>query len=32
LDAIPVAYAVRWLELGDGVARPGWIDLVTGHA
>jgi hypothetical protein len=32
VDAIPVAYAVRWLELGDGVARAGWIDLVTGHA
>jgi hypothetical protein len=31
LDATPVAYAVRWLELGDGVARPGWIDLVTGR-
>jgi hypothetical protein len=28
-DAIPVAYAVRWLELGDGTARPAWIDLVT---
>jgi hypothetical protein len=24
-----VAYALRWLELGDGVARPRWIDLVT---
>jgi len=24
-----VAYALRWLELGDGDARPGWIDLVT---
>ena len=24
-----VAYALRWLELGDGQARPGWIDLVT---
>ncbi|MEA2619712.1 MAG: hypothetical protein QOC97_485 [Chloroflexota bacterium] len=30
LDATPVAYAGRWLELGDGVARPGWIVLVTG--
>jgi hypothetical protein len=29
LDPISVAYAVRWLELGDGVSRPGWIDLVT---
>src|SRR5262245_9245277 len=26
LDVSPVrvAYAIRWLELGDGVARPGW--------
>lgn len=24
-----VAYALRWLELGDGVARPRWIELVT---
>jgi len=30
--ASAVAYAVRWFELGDGVARPGWIELVTGHA
>jgi hypothetical protein len=27
-----VAYAVRWLELGDGVERPGWTSLVTGRA
>ena len=26
-----VAYAVRWLELGDGIARPGWTRLVTGR-
>lgn len=26
------AYAVRWLELGDGVARAGWIELVTESA
>jgi hypothetical protein len=27
-----VAYAIRWLELGDGVGRPGWTNLVTGRA
>jgi len=27
-----VAYAVRWLELGDGVPRPAWTSLVTGSA
>ena len=27
-----IAYAVRWLELGDGVPRPGWTSLVTGRA
>jgi hypothetical protein len=27
--ALRVAYALRWLELGDGVARPRWIELVT---
>jgi len=27
-----VAYAVRWLELGDGLRRPAWIDLVVGRA
>ena len=27
-----VAYAVRWLELGDGRSRPGWSELVTGRA
>jgi hypothetical protein len=29
LRPLRVAYAVRWLELGDGVARAGWIELVT---
>ena len=24
-----VAYALRWLELGDGVARRGWTELVA---
>jgi hypothetical protein len=27
-----VAYAVRWLELGDGQSRPGWSELVTERA
>jgi len=27
-----IAYAVRWLELGDGRSRPGWSELVTGLA
>ena len=26
-----VAYAIRWLELGDGVQRPPWTSLVAGH-
>jgi hypothetical protein len=26
---VRIAYAVRWLELGDGVLRPGWTSLVT---
>jgi hypothetical protein len=29
---IRAAYAVRWLELGDRVARPGWTELVTDPA
>ena len=31
LDRGPVcaAYAIRWLELGDGVRRPGWTSLVA---
>ena len=29
MRAVRVAYALRWLELGDGVPRLGWIDLVT---
>ena len=32
IRAARVAYAVRWLELGDGRARPAWSDLVTGRA
>ncbi|HEV8403467.1 MAG TPA: hypothetical protein VGQ31_10580 [Candidatus Limnocylindrales bacterium] len=26
-----VAYAIRWLELGDGVRRPPWTRLVAGR-
>jgi hypothetical protein len=25
LGPVTVAYAIRWLELGDGVARPTWL-------
>jgi hypothetical protein len=31
-SAARVAYAVRWLELGDGRSRPGWSELVTERA
>ena len=31
LRALRVAYALRWLELGDGVLRRGWTGLVTGR-
>ena len=27
---VPVAYALRWLELGDGRARPAWSAIVAG--
>jgi hypothetical protein len=30
-DRLRVAYAVRWLELGDGRPRPPWTSLVTGR-
>lgn len=26
-----LAYAIRWLELGDGELRPGWMPIVRGH-
>ncbi len=26
-----VAYAIRWLELGDGIKRPPWTSLVAGR-
>ncbi len=28
---VRLAYALRWLELGDGLARPAWSDLLTGR-
>jgi len=28
---VRIAYAVRWLELGDGRSRSSWSDLVTGR-
>jgi hypothetical protein len=28
-SAVRVAYALRWLELGDGHPRPGWPDLLA---
>ncbi len=31
LRALRVAYALRWLELGDGVLRRGWTRLVAGR-
>lgn len=31
LPALRVAYALRWLELADGVMRPGWTSLVAGR-
>ena len=31
MRAVRVAYALRWLELGDGVLRWGWTGLVTGR-
>jgi hypothetical protein len=27
---VRVAYAIRWLELGDGRARPAWASFVAG--
>ena len=30
-EAVRIAYALRWLELGDGVTREGWTSLVTGR-
>jgi hypothetical protein len=31
MRAVRVAYALRWLELGDGILRLGWIGLATGR-
>jgi len=32
LDPLEAAYAVRWLELSDGVALPPWATFVGGEA
>jgi hypothetical protein len=29
VEAVRLAYAVRWLELGEGRPRPGWSGSVT---
>jgi len=29
MQAVRIAYALRWLELGDGVLRWGWTGLVA---
>jgi hypothetical protein len=31
-SAVRVAYALRWLELGDGHERPAWTDLLAAGA
>jgi hypothetical protein len=31
VEAVRLAYALRWLELGDGAARAGWSGSVTGR-
>ena len=31
MRAVRVAYALRWLELGDGLLRRGWTGLVAGR-
>jgi hypothetical protein len=28
VDPVRLAYAIRWLELGDGIPRPGWLTLL----
>jgi hypothetical protein len=32
IGPVRLAYAVRWLELGDGAPRPGWSGFVTDGA
>jgi hypothetical protein len=32
LPPLRLAYALRWLELGDGIARAEWTELVTDRA
>ena len=31
IGPVQCAYAVRWLELGDGAPRPGWSGFVAGR-
>jgi hypothetical protein len=31
VDAVRLAYAIRWLELGEAFTRPGWSGSVTGR-
>ena len=31
IGPVHCAYGVRWLELGDGAARPGWSEFVAGR-
>jgi len=31
IGPVHCAYAVRWLELGDGAPRPGWSGFVAGR-
>jgi hypothetical protein len=28
-SAVEVAYAIRWQELGDGIRRPSWLELLA---
>lgn len=27
-NPVRLAYAIRWLELGDGIPRPNWLTLL----
>jgi hypothetical protein len=31
VEAVRLAYAIRWLELGEAISRPGWAGSVTGR-
>jgi hypothetical protein len=32
IGPVRLAYTVRWLELGDGAARPGWTGFLADRA